>query len=63
MKHPNLTRNDLRLISYLKINLTSKEIARISSLTVQSVGISRNRLRKKLNLPSGTNLFEYLNSI
>jgi len=55
-----LTPRDLRLCSYLKMNLSSKEIAPILNITVRGVEISRYRLRKKMNLPHDENLTEYL---
>ena len=58
--HPELTQHELRLLSYLKMNLTSKEISKILSITEPSVGIARNRLRKKLDLPKGSSIQNYL---
>ena len=45
--HPNLTRNDLKLCAYLRINLSTKEIAPLFGISVRSVEIKRYRLRKK----------------
>jgi len=59
-KYPELTSNDLRLCSYLKLNFNSKEIARLLNISPRSVEISRHRLRKKLNLRSEQNLFDFL---
>jgi DNA-binding CsgD family transcriptional regulator len=42
------------------MNLSSKEIAQLLNISVRGVEISRYRLRKKLNLQSGENLFDYL---
>jgi len=42
------------------MNLSSKEIAQLLNITVRGVEISRYRLRKKLNLQGGENLFDYL---
>lgn len=60
---PELTPAELKIASLLKLNLSSKEIADILHLGIQSVDIYRHRLRKKLKLPSGTNLISYLASI
>ena len=43
---PNLTPHDLRLCSYLKMNFSTKEIARLLNISVRAVEISRYRLRK-----------------
>jgi DNA-binding CsgD family transcriptional regulator len=59
-RYPELTSNDLRLCSYLKLNFNSKEIARLLNISPRSVEISRHRLRKKLNLRSEQNLFDFL---
>ena len=45
--HPTLTNNDLRLCAYLRLNLTSKDIAPLLNITLSSVEIKRYRLRKK----------------
>lgn len=58
--YPNLSPKDQRLCAYLRMNLSTKEIAPLMSISVRGVEISRYRLRKKLNLESGTNLVEYL---
>ncbi|MBC7653206.1 MAG: transcriptional regulator [Oligoflexus sp.] len=60
---PSLSANDLKLCAYLKMNLTSKEIAQLMSVTVRAVEVSRYRLRKKLYVSTDTNLFNYLMEI
>lgn len=59
-KHPKLTSNDLRLCAYLKLNLSSKEIAPLINISVKSVEIKRYRLRKKMDLPREMNLTDYI---
>lgn len=59
-KYPELTPNDLRLCSYLRMNFTTKEIAQMLNISIRGVEISRHRLRKKLNLNPEENLFEFL---
>lgn len=59
-KYPNITANELKLCAYLKMNLSSKEIAQLMSITIRAVEVSRYRLRKKLNISSDVNLFDYL---
>lgn len=59
-KHPDLTPNDLRLCSYLRMNFTTKEIAHLLNISGRGVEIGRYRLRKKMNLPHDVNLSEYL---
>ena len=62
-KHPTITPNEIKLCAYLRMNLTTKEIAQLLNISVRGVEISRYRLRKKLGIASETNLFDYLLSI
>lgn len=59
-KHPELTPNDLRLCAYLRLNLSSKEIAPLLNISPRSVEVKRYRLRKKINLPHDANLTNYI---
>ena len=59
-KHPDLTPNDLKLCAYLRLNLSSKEIAPLLNISVKSVEIKRYRLRKKMGLGRETNLTDYI---
>ena len=61
--HPSLTPNDLRLCAYLRLNLSSKEIAPLINISVRSVEIKRYRLRKKMELSHEQGLVEYILSI
>ncbi|WP_281261172.1 triple tyrosine motif-containing protein [Flavobacterium album] len=61
--HPLLTPNDLRLCAYLRLNLSSKEIAPLLNISVRSVEIKRYRLRKKMDLPHELGLVEYILSV
>ncbi len=58
--HPSLTPNDLRLCAYLRLNLSSKEIAPLLNISVRSVEIKRYRLRKKMDLAHEQGLVEYI---
>ncbi len=62
-KHPTITGNELKLSAYLRMNLSTKEIAQLMNISVRGVEISRYRLRKKLGIASETSLFDYLMSI
>lgn len=62
-KHPGITGNELKLSAYLRMNLSTKEIAQLMNISVRGVEISRYRLRKKLQLPTETSLFDYLINI
>jgi len=58
--HPNLSPNDVRLCAYLRLNLSSKEIAPLFNISVRSVEIKRYRLRKKMDLSHDDNLVDYI---
>jgi DNA-binding CsgD family transcriptional regulator len=58
--YPALSSHELKLCAYLRMNLSSKEIAQLENISVRGVEISRYRLRKKLKIPTETNLFDFL---
>lgn len=58
--HPELTESDLRICCYLRMGLSSKEIAPLLNISYRSVEMSRYRLRKKMGLTRETNLTDYL---
>ncbi len=60
IEHPALTSNDLRLCAYLRLNLSSKEIAPLLNISPRSVEVKRYRLRKKMNLPHESSLTDYI---
>lgn len=62
-KYPKLTANELKLCTFLRLNLSTKEIAQLMNISLRGVELSRYRLRKKLELPTETSLFEFFNSI
>ncbi|MFY7838797.1 MAG: triple tyrosine motif-containing protein, partial [Lacibacter sp.] len=59
-KHPSITGNEIKLCAYLRMNLSTKEIAQLMNISVRGVEISRYRLRKKLGIASEVSLFDYL---
>ena len=59
-QYPKLTSKDLKLCSYLKMNLSSKEIAPLMGISVRGVEVHRYRLRKKMDLDSDINLTKFL---
>jgi ligand-binding sensor domain-containing protein/DNA-binding CsgD family transcriptional regulator len=63
LTHPSLTPNDLRLCAYLRLNLSSKEVAPLLNISVRSVEIKRYRLRKKMELSHEQGLVEYILTI
>ncbi len=59
-KHPGISPNELKLCAYLRLNLSTKEIAQMMNISVRGIEISRYRLRKKLGITTETSLFDYL---
>ncbi|MGN7811513.1 LuxR C-terminal-related transcriptional regulator [Flavobacterium sp. 22076] len=59
-KYPQLTPKDIKLCVYLKMNLSSKEIAPMMNISFRGVELHRYRLRKKLNLTQDENLSKFL---
>lgn len=59
-KFPKLTPSEMRLCAYLRMNISSKEIAPLMNISVRGVEIGRYRLRKKLNIGHDTNLTKFI---
>jgi DNA-binding CsgD family transcriptional regulator len=55
-KYPNLTPKELKLCAYLRMNISTKEIAPLMNISVRGVEICRYRVRKKLNIDRDQNL-------
>ncbi len=62
-KYAGLTPRDMRLCAYIRMNLTSKEIATLLNISDRGVEISRYRLRKKMELSRDINLSTFLSNI
>jgi DNA-binding CsgD family transcriptional regulator len=63
IKYPGLTASDLKMCVYLKMKLSTKEIAQLTNLSVRGIEASRYRIRKKLQISSSTDMSEFLGSI
>jgi tetratricopeptide (TPR) repeat protein len=55
-KYPEITPNEIRLMALIRMSLSTKEIANILNISVPGVKKARQRLRKKMNLPSEESL-------
>lgn len=58
--YPELTSNDLRFCAYLRLNLTSKDIAHLMNISLKGVELARYRIRKKIGIPSTKSLTEFM---
>ncbi|WP_370526817.1 transcriptional regulator [Bacteroides sp. 51] len=61
-RHPDLSLNERMMCAYIKMNLSSKEIAPLLNISVRGVETVRYRIRKKLLLEREDSLTDYLNS-
>ncbi len=61
--YPKLTQNDIRHCAFIKMRLTTKEIAQLMNINPTSVQISRVRLKKKMALPSEVDLKQFILNI
>jgi len=61
--NPDLSAADLRLVSLIKLNMNSPDMAAILGISTDSLRVSRYRLRKKLGLDQGKSLTAFLQTI
>lgn len=61
-RYPHLTPREMKLCAYLRLNISSKEIATLMNISTRGVEISRYRLRKKLSLEHDHNLTDFIMS-
>ncbi len=59
-EYPDLTPNEQKLCAFLRLNLNTKEIANLLSISLRGVEVARYRLRKKLDLERGQNLSKFM---
>ena len=62
-KYPDISPKDLRLCAYIRMNISTKEIASLLNISYRGVEINRYRLRKKLDLERDVNLPTFLSNI
>ena len=54
--YPKLTKTELKILAYLRVGLTTKEIAEVQYVSVDAIRKSRYRIRKKMSLSSEDSL-------
>jgi DNA-binding response OmpR family regulator len=59
-RHPDLTPNEMKLCTFLRLDMSSKEISEITNQSVRALETARSRMRKKLGLQRSDNLVQYL---
>lgn len=58
--YPDLSRTDLKLSAFLRLNLSTKDISALTGQSQNSINIARHRLRKKLKLQDHENMINFL---
>lgn len=61
-QYPMLSKTDLKICIFVKMNLSGKEIANRMNISPKGVEVAKYRLRKKLLLPPGTTLSDFISS-
>jgi ligand-binding sensor domain-containing protein/DNA-binding CsgD family transcriptional regulator len=59
-KYPKITHKDLKLVAYIRMNMSNKEIASLLNITLRSVESGRYRLRKRLDINTDINLNDFI---
>ena len=62
-RHPDLSPSDIRFLSLLYINLSSKEIALLLNITPEYCKKKRQRMARKLGLTDSRELYKYLTGL
>lgn len=62
-KHPFLSSNDLRFLSYMYMNLSIKEISLLLNITSEACRKRKERITKKMNIPQEMDLYDYISSV
>ena len=60
--YPDLRTADIKLCCYLKMSMNTKEVAKVTGLSVRAVENKRYRLRKKLDLDTATSLDSFIHA-
>lgn len=61
--HPDLTKGEIKLASYLRIGLSNKDISLLTEVSPTSLNVSRYRLRKRLQLSNDESLIDFMRKI
>ncbi len=62
-RYPKLTQSDQKICALIKLNFSSKDMARLLGISVESVHTTRYRLRKKMGLDRSVNLEEFISGM
>ena len=59
-RFPEMTPNDIKFCAYMRLNLSSKEIASILNISIRGMDAARLRLRKRFDLKKETSLTKFI---
>ncbi|MDP9956051.1 tetratricopeptide (TPR) repeat protein [Epilithonimonas hungarica] len=62
-QNPSLSQSEIEFCALLKMNLSTKEIARLTFIEPRTVQNKKNRIRKRLEIPSNSNIYHYFDKI
>ncbi|MVZ66145.1 diguanylate cyclase [Sphingobacterium sp. DK4209] len=60
---PDFTQDEFKLIAYIKLGFTTKDIARCTNITVRSVQTKKHRLRKSFAIEPDQDLYLWVDSL
>ena len=60
---PDLTKTELNVCAMIRLNLSTKDIARLTNININSIEMTRYHIRKKLKMEQGGNLAAFLMTI
>jgi len=63
IKHPKLNSNDIRFLSYIYMNLSTKEISSMLNITADACRKRKERIASRMELPQEINLYDYLSTL
>ena len=62
-QYPLLSHNDKRMCTFLRLNLSNKEIATLTFQNIDAIKKAKNRLSKKMNLNGASSLYQLIANI
>lgn len=61
--YPDLSTNDLKICAYTKVNLSTKDIAKLMNISFRSVQTARYRIKKKMKLEKETDFTDHIRTV
>ncbi|MFA7445742.1 MAG: hypothetical protein WCY89_07320 [Flavobacteriaceae bacterium] len=61
--NPQLVKSEIEFCALLKLNLSTKKIAQLTFIEIRTVQNKKHRIRKKLNIPASTDLYNWFDTL